>query len=179
MSDVPATAAAAPAPSAEAPKSELDKLLDGVERAAKRKPSEINNFVTISLLPLLRAMRAEYNEGFDATFATIEEVRDAAGDEGDDDAIDLLKQSAGVIVQLSEFLDGILVATGWVTPTEVSPLMPPEQRAKLEELKGVLAAHLSEVREFVEAAESDEADEDDEDGDDEAGEGAGENALEA
>ncbi len=152
MSDVPQIA--------ESPQSEVDEMLATLEKKAKKNPAAFNAF---SFLEVIKAMRKEYNEGFDATF---EAIRQATADGTGD--IEIVEKAQKVVGELMLFVTGLLKGAGALDDNgQPTDKMPPELREAYDLQTKSVSEFLTDSQAFLEDALDEDDEDDDEDDEDE------------
>jgi len=121
-----------------------------------------SNFVLNTMLPVLEALRSEYNEGFTAMGELVE---GGAGGDDDDDEMDAAEEltvmGQDLIGKLVVFNTVLLQDRGWLTEQGT---LAPEAPATIAESFNQLLADLSAYQAaVVEAVEGDDDDEDEDD----------------
>lgn len=148
----------------------LESLLQATESFYKRtiessRPltqGALSNFVVNDLVPLVKALKAEYDEGF----AAVEEQLDAPpGDE--DVATAVVEKSKEVVGQIALYMTALLRQLAWADEQgQPVAAMPDTMREAYETIQGSLHEWKDLVEDFEEGADE----EDDADGEN-AGEG--------
>lgn len=174
MSDTPETP-----PAAAASATALTKLLDDTEAFFRRITTStraaqpvtngtLANFILNTYLPTMKAIRAEYNEGFEAVGEELENI--GGGDDDDtalEDAHALVVAGRTLVGELAFFANLLLGELKWLDPAtgQLSAAAPASIREAFDAIFAKITAFEAAAKDVtVEETDGDD-DEDDEDGD--------------
>ncbi len=157
----------------------LEKMITSIERQYKRSLDsgkaltlgDLSNFVLNTLVPLVREVTTEYNDGF----AAVEEQLDADVGGGSDAASDVVEKAREAVGQLTLFVATLMKDRGWADE-QGNPL--PAMPEPIQQAYGTVATSLLAFKDAVDVYEAElDDEEDEEDDEDEGGETPPEGAV--